>query len=62
MNTKYEVKLYYFIENMYSSVCSYLNGHILDMGLGIGDFLIFRANTVSVDINEDTVRYCAYLD
>jgi SAM-dependent methyltransferase len=46
---------------LYPSVCKHLNGHVLDIGCGIGDFLKFRANTVGVDINEETVRHCCEL-
>jgi SAM-dependent methyltransferase len=46
---------------LYPSICKHLNGHVLDIGCGIGDFLKFRANTVGVDINEETVRHCCKL-
>ena len=43
---------------LYPSICEHLNGHVLDIGCGIGDFLKFRANTVGVDINQETVNHC----
>lgn len=36
----------------------FLNGRVLDVGCGIGDFLINRKNTVGIDINEAIVNYC----
>ena len=46
---------------MYPSICRHLNGFVLDIGCGIGDFLKFRTNTVGVDINEETVMHCREL-
>jgi len=44
---------------MYPSVNKALNGKVLDVGCGIGDFLTFRgANTVGIDINPLNVNYC----
>ena len=36
---------------LYPSICKHLNGHVLDIGCGIGDFLKFRANTVGIEIS-----------
>ena len=46
---------------LYPSICRHLNGFVLDIGCGIGDFLKFRTNTVGVDINEETVMHCREL-
>jgi SAM-dependent methyltransferase len=35
-----------------------LRGACLDVGCGIGDMLVHRANTVGVDINPRTVAFC----
>jgi len=43
---------------LYPKLCGYLNGKILDVGCGIGDLLRYRKNSVGVDINSETVKYC----
>ncbi len=43
---------------LYPKLCSYLKGKTLDVGCGIGDFLHYRNNTVGVDVNPETVKYC----
>ena len=43
---------------LYPRICRELNGQVLDIGCGIGDFLAYRPNTVGVDVNERTVAWC----
>ena len=43
---------------LYPRINSYLCGNVLDIGCGIGDFLKYRAETVGVDVNPETVKYC----
>lgn len=43
---------------LYPKLNIYLQGSVLDVGCGIGDFLSYRANTVGVDINPKTVEWC----
>jgi SAM-dependent methyltransferase len=43
---------------LYPRICRYLDGRVLDVGCGIGDFLKFRTNTVGVDINVNNVKFC----
>lgn len=46
---------------LYPKLNKYLSGRILDYGCGIGDFLLYRANTVGVDINKHNIAYCIAL-
>lgn len=43
---------------LYPVLTRQLEGRVLDVGCGIGDFLRFRANTVGVDINPHNVEFC----
>jgi SAM-dependent methyltransferase len=43
---------------LYPKLNIYLQGSVLDVGCGIGDFLSYRANTVGVDINPKAVEWC----
>lgn len=43
---------------LYPKLNIYLEGSVLDVGCGVGDFLSYRANTVGVDINPKTVEWC----
>jgi SAM-dependent methyltransferase len=43
---------------LYPALAKQLQGKVLDIGCGIGDFLQFRPNTVGVDINKMNVDYC----
>ena len=43
---------------LYPRLARRLTGRTLDIGCGIGDMLIHRANTIGVDINPRTVAYC----
>ncbi len=45
---------YYLYPKLYKN----LNGNILDIGCGVGDFLKVYNNAVGVDINIDCVNYC----
>jgi SAM-dependent methyltransferase len=46
---------------LYPRLNSYLNGKVLDIGCGIGDFLDSRKNIIGVDINEESVNWCCTL-
>ena len=43
---------------LYPRINSYLCGNVLDIGCGIGGFLQYRTDTVGVDVNPETVKYC----
>ncbi len=43
---------------LYPRLSRRLVGRTLDIGCGIGDMLMFRRNTVGVDINPRTVAFC----
>lgn len=43
---------------LYPKLSQHLNGKVLDVGCGIGDFLDYRPGTVGVDINMQAVKYC----
>ena len=50
--------LWYRNHWLYPHICHYLNGHVLDVGCGIGDFLKFRKNTIGVDVNPENIGFC----
>jgi SAM-dependent methyltransferase len=43
---------------LYPMICRFLSGRVIDIGCGVGDFLSYRSNTVGVDINPETVKWC----
>lgn len=43
---------------LYPRLAHRLVGRTLDLGCGIGDMLVYRQNTVGVDINPHTVAFC----
>lgn len=43
---------------LYPALCRRLEGRMLDVGCGIGDMLVYRKNTVGVDVNPRTVEFC----
>lgn len=43
---------------LYSRLTDRLAGRTLDLECGIGDMLVYRKNTVGVDINPQTVEFC----
>jgi SAM-dependent methyltransferase len=46
---------------LYPRLCKRLEGRVLDVGCGIGDFLNFRSGTVGVDIDASAVAWCRNL-
>ena len=46
---------------LYPRLCKHLEGRVLDVGCGIGDFLNFRSGTVGVDIDASAVAWCRNL-
>ena len=46
---------------LYPRICRHLQGRVLDVGCGIGDFLRFRPDTVGVDTNPYLVEHCRKL-
>ena len=42
---------------LYPVLSSFLRGHVLDVGCGIGDFVAFRPNTIGADVNPHNVSY-----
>jgi SAM-dependent methyltransferase len=43
---------------LYPKINRFLEGRVLDIGCGIGDFLRYRGQTIGVDINPYNVAYC----
>lgn len=43
---------------LYPRLVRHLEGKVLDIGCGIGDFLAYRPGTVGVDVNPRLVAYC----
>jgi SAM-dependent methyltransferase len=43
---------------LYPRICGHLNGRVLEVGCGIGDFVKFRKQTIGTDINPETVKFC----
>jgi len=43
---------------LYPRICAHLQGRVLDVGCGIGDFVRFRQQTTGADINPETVKFC----
>jgi SAM-dependent methyltransferase len=43
---------------LYPRLCAFLQGRVIDIGCGIGDFLTYRQATVGVDINPANVDWC----
>lgn len=43
---------------LYPKLNRYLKGNLLDVGCGIGDMLIYRSNSIGVDINPLAVEFC----
>jgi SAM-dependent methyltransferase len=50
--------LWYRRHWLYPRLCEHLEGHTLDVGCGIGDFLSYRPGTMGVDVNPATVEWC----
>jgi len=44
--------------HLYPRICRRLRGKVLDVGCGIGDLLLYRPNTVGVDVNPLLVEHC----
>lgn len=43
---------------LYPILNRFLKGRALDVGCGIGDMLLFRPNTIGVDVNQHNVSFC----
>ena len=43
---------------MYPKIDSFLNGQVLDVGCGIGDFLAYRPETIGLDVDTKAVEHC----
>lgn len=43
---------------LYPRIERHVSGTVLDIGCGIGDFLVHRPGTVGLDINRKTVEWC----
>lgn len=46
---------------LYPLLTRYLNGKVIDVGCGTGDFLRYRKETIGVDVNPYNVEYCREL-
>jgi SAM-dependent methyltransferase len=58
LKTRSKLALFYRSNLVYPSLKKVLSGKVLDIGCGIGDFLMCRPNTVGIDINALNVNYC----
>ena len=43
---------------LYPRLSKFLQGRVIDVGCGIGDFLAYRKGTVGVDINPANIKWC----
>lgn len=43
---------------LYPRLARNLNGNVVDVGCGIGDFLAFYGDAVGIDVDPDNVAYC----
>lgn len=43
---------------LYPKIDSFLNGKVLDVGCGIGDFLAYRPETIGLDVDPKAVEHC----
>ncbi|OYU95056.1 MAG: hypothetical protein CFE21_12165 [Bacteroidetes bacterium B1(2017)] len=58
LKTRSKLALFYRTNLVYPALKRVLSGKVLDIGCGIGDFLMCRQNTVGIDINALNVNYC----
>ena len=58
LKTKSTLGTFYRKFYLYPVLNKYLNGKVIDIGCGLGDFLKFRPSTIGVDINIHNVKYC----
>ena len=58
LKTRSKLALFYRNYFLYPKLCSHLQGRVLDVGCGIGDFVKFRKDTIGIDINTEMVEYC----
>lgn len=58
LQTRSRLGAFYRRHVLYPRICKRLKGRALDVGCGIGDMLVFRADTQGVDVNPHTVAYC----
>jgi SAM-dependent methyltransferase len=58
LKTRSKLALFYRTNLVYPALKKVLSGKVLDIGCGIGDFLMCRPNTIGIDINELNVNYC----
>lgn len=58
LKTRSVLARYYRNYYLYPYLNRYLNGTVLDVGCGIGDFLRYRNNTIGIDINVQLVEHC----
>jgi SAM-dependent methyltransferase len=43
---------------LFPRIARRLSGRALDLGCGLGDMLVYRTDTIGVDINPNTVAFC----
>jgi ubiquinone/menaquinone biosynthesis C-methylase UbiE len=58
LKTRSKLALFYRKNIVYPALMRELTGKVLDIGCGIGDFLMCRPNTVGIDINQLNVNHC----
>lgn len=58
LKTRKKIVLQYRMHLLYPRIARYLQGRVVDIGCGIGDFLHYYKDAVGADVNPHTVRYC----
>ncbi|TVM14359.1 hypothetical protein DPQ33_17570 [Oceanidesulfovibrio indonesiensis] len=58
LQTRKKIVFHYRMRLLYPRIARHLQGKVVDIGCGIGDFLRYYKNSVGVDVNPHTVRYC----
>lgn len=50
--------LFYRKFYLYPKLSNFLQGAVLDIGCGIGDFISYYHNSFGIDVNSENIRYC----
>jgi SAM-dependent methyltransferase len=58
LKTRSKLALFYRFNFVYPFISKMLQGKVLDIGCGIGDFLMFKKGVVGIDINSLNIDYC----
>lgn len=58
LKTRSRIGSFYRKFYLYPLLNNYLDGKVIDVGCGLGDFIKYRKNTVGVDVNPRIVEFC----